>query len=71
MPLYEYTCRGCGAEFEALVRGGAAPACPRCGGSDLEKHFSTFAMRSGSGEGGRSSGSSCAGCTASSCAGCR
>ena len=71
MPLYEYTCRGCGAEFEALVRAGSFPSCPRCGGTDLEKRFSAFAMRSGGGESSRSSGSGCAGCTATSCAGCR
>src|SRR5690606_5532042 len=32
MPLYEYTCGGCGKEFEVLVRGQEKPACPSCGG---------------------------------------
>ena len=44
MPLYEYTCRGCGKRFEALVFGKEQPACPKCKGGDLEKLFSTFAV---------------------------
>lgn len=47
MPLYDYLCRGCGHEFEALVRaGGDAPACPECHSADLERLLSTFAMTS-------------------------
>jgi putative FmdB family regulatory protein len=44
MPLYEYTCRGCGHHFEELVRGNARPACPSCASEDLEKAFSVFAV---------------------------
>ena len=47
MPLYDFHCRGCGHEFEALVRaGGDAPACPACKSADLERLLSTFAMTS-------------------------
>ncbi len=46
MPLYEYTCRGCGRFFEALVRPGAEPACPACLGKDLERAHSLFAVDS-------------------------
>jgi putative FmdB family regulatory protein len=46
MPLYDYTCRACGNEFEALVRGATAPTCPACQSADLEKLLSTFAMSS-------------------------
>lgn len=47
MPIYEYQCRSCGAEFEALVRGGAAaPVCPACAGTDLERVLSMFAVSS-------------------------
>ncbi|MFH0911337.1 MAG: zinc ribbon domain-containing protein [Planctomycetota bacterium] len=42
MPLYEYTCPACQIRFEALVRGGEAPACPRCGSKRIEKEFSVF-----------------------------
>lgn len=46
MPLYEYVCRACGAEFEALVRGADTPACPACAGTDLERLVSLFAVDS-------------------------
>lgn len=43
MPLHTYRCR-CGAEFETLVReGDAAPACPECGGTALERLIGTIA----------------------------
>ncbi|MGE3512354.1 MAG: zinc ribbon domain-containing protein [Vicinamibacterales bacterium] len=48
MPLYEYTCRGCGHFFETLVRPGSEPACPACHGQDLERALSLFAVDSDS-----------------------
>lgn len=45
MPIFEYTCRACGREFEALVRSGATPACPACASTDLEKHLSAVAVK--------------------------
>ena len=42
MPIYEYTCNGCGQEFETLVRGSSAPDCPGCHSTDLEKKLSVF-----------------------------
>jgi putative FmdB family regulatory protein len=46
MPLFEYTCRGCGHRFEAFVTASRSAACPDCGSRELEKQFSTFAARS-------------------------
>lgn len=48
MPIFEYTCRGCGKEFELLVRKGDTPACPSCAGQDLEKNISGVAIKSDS-----------------------
>jgi putative FmdB family regulatory protein len=47
MPVYEFTCRACGHEFEQLVlQGREAPACPECHGTDLERMLSMFAVTS-------------------------
>jgi len=47
MPIFEYQCRGCGKEFEALVRPGSpSPACPACQSADLEKLMSIPAVQS-------------------------
>jgi len=56
MPLYEYSCRGCGRRFEVLQRVGADArdvACPACGGREVAKQLSTFASTvAGSGASG-------------------
>ena len=46
MPIYEYSCRGCSHQFEALVRGSAVPACPECHGAELDRVFSLSAVAS-------------------------
>jgi putative FmdB family regulatory protein len=46
MPIYEYRCRACAREFEALVRSGDTPACPACAATDLERLLSLFAVDS-------------------------
>ena len=47
MPIFEYACKGCGKQFEALVRSqDAAPACPSCQSADLEKLISRPAIKS-------------------------
>ena len=43
MPIYEYRCEACGHEFEELVRGDEAIACPRCAAERSRKKLSTFA----------------------------
>src|SRR4029434_9274060 len=40
MPIYEYECRGCGHEFEQLIRTGDTPECPTCHGHDLQRLLS-------------------------------
>jgi putative FmdB family regulatory protein len=47
MPLHDFHCVRCGREFEALVRPADPPvACPMCGGVDLERLLSGFAVSS-------------------------
>jgi putative FmdB family regulatory protein len=44
MPLYDFECRACHHQFEALVRGSETPSCPSCHGQDLERLLSSFGM---------------------------
>ena len=46
MPLYEYHCHTCGANFEKMVRFSEqeqAPECPQCKSRDTRKRISLFA----------------------------
>ncbi len=46
MPIFEYRCNSCSKRFSALVgvlANARAPACPHCGGTELEKQVSRFA----------------------------
>ena len=49
MPLFEYACRECSAEFELLVGVGDKPSCPQCGTKKLEKLMSAAAGRATAG----------------------
>lgn len=56
MPIYEYTCRRCGHEFETLVRSGSTLDCPSCKSSELEKKLSVFATASAGAEAATAAG---------------
>ena len=47
MPIYEYRCRGCGADFEKYVAAaaGVAVACPACASADVGRKLSVFGLR--------------------------
>ena len=45
MPIFEYQCRNCGNQFEALVRKSDVPACPNCSSTNLEKLLSLPALK--------------------------
>jgi putative FmdB family regulatory protein len=49
MPLYEYACKTCANQFEALVRPSEEPECPACHGTALERRLSVFAAHTGTG----------------------
>lgn len=48
MPLFDYRCRACGHQFEALVRAqDPAPSeCPSCHAADLERQLPVVAVTS-------------------------
>ena len=51
MPLYEYCCNKCGAEFEEMASSSATttPACPQCASGDTKKLMSACRTRTGGG----------------------
>ncbi len=63
MPIYEYRCSACAHRFEALLARSdeAAPPCPRCGGAQVTKMLSAFAVTHGSrtGPAGRCGSADC------------
>ena len=40
MPLYDYQCEKCDAEFELLVFPSETPTCPSCGSEQLQRRMS-------------------------------
>ncbi len=44
MPIYEYICKECDHQFEALVYGKEKAACPKCHTKKLEPKLSVFAV---------------------------
>jgi putative FmdB family regulatory protein len=59
MPIFEYRCQNCGNRFEKIMHGAAVASCPSCGGTELEKLISSFAVATASAE-SRASDSSAA-----------
>ena len=70
MPLYEFSCSKCGAEFERiLANSGSRTSCPECRSRKVKKKFSLFGSKVG-GKFTSSSGSDCSSCQAKSCNNC-
>ena len=44
MPLFQYTCQECDADFEMLVNRGDKVECPKCASKKLEKQTSMPGM---------------------------
>lgn len=73
MPIYEYKCGKCGAEFEKLVFGSTKITCSKCGSEEVRKKLSVcgFSGLAKPWDNGPSSSSSgCSSCSKSSCSGC-
>ena len=47
MPIYEYGCRDCGAEFEKLVSGKTEVVCPSCASARVMRRLSLVGVRTG------------------------
>jgi putative FmdB family regulatory protein len=62
MPIFEYKCQRCGHVMEVLQKGRNATkqTCEKCGGSDMKKLLSGFAV----GQGKASSKAACDSCAA-------
>lgn len=58
MPIFEYACRSCEHEFEALVFGDEKASCPKCRSKSLAPKLSVFAV---SAKGGSTSSASAMG----------
>jgi putative FmdB family regulatory protein len=43
MPIYDFRCESCGAEFEELVPAGELPPCPSCGAPEPRRLLSQVA----------------------------
>jgi putative FmdB family regulatory protein len=46
MPIFEYVCKECNHEFEAIVYGSQKADCPKCHGKKLTTQLSVFAVSS-------------------------
>jgi putative FmdB family regulatory protein len=63
MPIFEYVCKGCDHQFEALVYGNQKAECPKCHSAKLVPQLSVFAVSAkGSSAAAPSSGGACGSC---------
>jgi len=44
MPIFEYICKQCRHQFEAIVLGSQKAACPKCESKRLTQQLSSFAV---------------------------
>jgi putative FmdB family regulatory protein len=45
MPIFDYSCKGCGHRFDALVLRNEVVSCSKCGSQDLEKNITLPALK--------------------------
>jgi putative FmdB family regulatory protein len=61
MPIFEYKCKDCSHEFEALVYGNQKSECPKCHSKRLAAQLSVFAVAAKAGSSTSHSGA-CGAC---------
>lgn len=70
MPIYEYSCKKCGARFERLIPAGKdKEVVCECGSVEVTKLISGFGIGGGSSR-LKASSSSCTSCSTKSCSTC-
>jgi len=47
MPIYEYSCRECGVEFEKLVGANQSVVCPSCESARVMRRISLVGIKTG------------------------
>jgi putative FmdB family regulatory protein len=62
MPIFEYVCKECTHEFEALVYGSQKAECPKCHSTKLEPQLSVFAVSAKGGASGATAVAPCGSC---------
>jgi len=63
MPIFEYACKECDHEFEALVYGNQKAECPKCHSQKLAPRLSVFAVAAkGSSKASPSAAGACGTC---------
>jgi putative FmdB family regulatory protein len=75
MPIYEYRCEDCHAQFEAFLRRyDEAVVCSQCQSTHLTKLVSSFSFGGGGEQAAaghsHTAGKSCSSCSSSNCGSC-
>jgi putative FmdB family regulatory protein len=66
MPIYEYTCKDCGSQFDKFVRSMTTQVeakCPSCGGTRTRKGWSVFGTANTGGDLGSRSAAASSSCS--------
>ena len=62
MPIFEYICKECQHQFEALIYGKEKASCPKCQSKKLEPQVSVFAVSAKSNSAPAMSAGPCGSC---------
>ncbi|MBP7732340.1 MAG: zinc ribbon domain-containing protein [Caldisericia bacterium] len=72
MPIYEFKCLNCKAEFDVLMGySDPVPSCPKCGSNNVAKKISVFSSKASNPASTENIGGGCTSCNGGSCSSCR